>query len=149
MYDILIFVYENFFSSGVYPTNAVLQNRLFAAGFEPTEVEQALAWLDVVDQLPMGTFEPGNKASLRCLSDAEFDKLGQEGWGFLSFLEGSGILGAEQREWIISSAMAIEGGPISLDKLKLITLTVYWRQGHPMDIMLMEELIGDSEPLIH
>jgi Smg protein len=149
MYDILIFVYETFFSSGVYPTNAVLQNRLFAAGFEPDEVEQALAWLEVVDELPHGELGPSRSTSLRCLSESEFDKLGQEGWGFLSFLEASGILNAVQREWIISSAMAIDGGMISLDRLKLITLTVFWRQGQPLDVLLMEELTGDGEPLIH
>ena len=149
MYDILIFVYETFFSSGVYPTNAVLQNRLFAAGFEPEEVEQALAWLDVVDQLPHGELGASRPTSLRCLSESEFEKLGQEGWGFLSFLEGSGILQPVQREWIISSALAIDGGMISLDRLKLITLTVFWRQGQPLDVLLMEELTGDGEPLVH
>jgi Smg protein len=149
MYDILIFVYETFFSSGVYPTNAVLQNRLFAAGFEPEEVEQALAWLEVVDELPRGELVFDHRNSVRCLNDAEFDKIGQEGWGFLSFLEGSGILSTVQREWIISSAMAIDGGMISLDRLKLITLTVFWRQGQPLDVLLMEELTGDGEPLIH
>jgi Smg protein len=149
MYDILIFVYETFFSSGVYPTNAVLQNRLFAAGFEPEDVEQALAWLEVVDELPRGDLAESRGTSLRCLNDDEFDKLGQEGWGFLSFLEASGILNPVQREWIISSAMAIEGGPISLDRLKLITLTVFWRQGQPLDVLLMEELTGDGEPLVH
>lgn len=149
MYDILIFVYETFFSSGVYPTNAVLQNRLFAAGFEPDEVEQALAWLDVVDELPRAELGASQANSLRCLSESEFEKLGQEGWGFLSFLEGSGILGPVQREWIISSALAIDGGMISLDRLKLITLTVFWRQGQPLDVLLMEELTGDGEPLVH
>ena len=149
MYDILIFVYETFFSSGVYPTNAVLQNRLFAAGFEPEEVEQALAWLEVVDQLPGEAIASASAGAMRCLSESEFDKLGQEGWGFLSFLEGSGILDPVQREWIIASALAIDGGMISLDKLKLITLTVFWRQGQPLDILLMEELTGDSEPLVH
>ena len=86
---------------------------------------------------------------MRCLSESEFDKLGQEGWGFLSFLEGSGILDPVQREWIIASALAIDGGMISLDKLKLITLTVFWRQGQPLDVLLMEELTGDGEPLVH
>jgi Smg protein len=149
MYDILIFVYETFFSSGVYPTNAVLQNRLFAAGFEPDEVEQALAWLDSVDQLPEATPSGGSSDAFRCLTSQEFDQLGQEGWGFLAFLESSGILSAEQREWIIASAMALDNGPLSLDKLKLITLTVFWRQGQPMDILLIEELIGEAEPSVH
>lgn len=149
MYDILIFVYETFFSSGVYPTNAVLQNRLFAAGFEPDEVEQALAWLDSLDQLPIEGASGGSKAAIRCLTHQEFERLGQDGWGFLTFLEGSGILASEQREWILASAMALDHGPLTLDKLKLITLTVFWRQGQPMDILLIEELIGETEPAVH
>lgn len=152
MYDILIFVYETFFSSGVYPTNAVLQNRLFAAGFEAEDVEQALAWLESLDSLPDGDLlasAPGGSRALRCLTDDEFEKLGQEGWGFLCFLEGSGILSPHQREWIIASAMAAEGLTVTLDKLKVITLTVFWRQGQPLDVLLMDELTGEEEPCYH
>lgn len=142
MVDILIFVYENFFASGIYPTNAVLQNRLFAAGFNEAEVEAALAWLDNVDNLgqQLEQKSPGVPA-LRCLDPSESEKLGAEGWGFLLFLETNQILTPLQREWILASVMALDHEEVDFDRLKLIVLMVLWRQGQPLEAMLVEELI--------
>lgn len=45
MVDILYFVYENFFTVGLYPSQSVLAERLYAAGFQENEVDGTLSWL--------------------------------------------------------------------------------------------------------
>ncbi len=143
MVDILIFVYENFFASGIYPAHTVLQNRLFAAGFEEAEVEETLAWLEDIDQI--GQPDHGSalthSVSQRCLDPSEYERIGSQGWGFLAFLENNQILSPRQREWILAGVMTLDEPEVDLERLKLIVLMVLWRQGHPLDALLVEELI--------
>jgi Smg protein len=150
MVDILIFVYENFFASGIYPGHAVLQNRLFAAGFSEAEVEAALTWLDHVDQLGQHIDSPALQGcgGIRCLDPSESEKLGHDGWGFLVFLENNQILTPLQREWIMASIMALDHSEVDLDRLKLVVLMVLWRQGHPLEAMLVEELIHYQDRIL-
>ena len=147
MVDILIFVYENFFASGIYPNHAVLQNRLFAAGFDETEVREALDWLDHVNGLDQlgETDTLSHDNAIRCLSSAEIERLGPDGWGFLVFLENNHILNAQQREWILASVMGLDASEVDVDRLKLIVLMVLWRQDHPIDALLLEELLHDQD----
>ncbi len=143
MVDILIFVYENFFASGIYPAHTVLQNRLFAAGFEAGEVEEALAWLNDIDQIGEAAHDDTltHSVSQRCLDSSEFERIGSQGWGFLAFLENNKILIPRQREWILAGVMALDEPEVDLERLKLIVLMVLWRQGNPLDALLLEELI--------
>ncbi|MDE2344667.1 MAG: DUF494 domain-containing protein [Betaproteobacteria bacterium] len=143
MVDILIFVYENFFASGIYPTHSVLQNRLFAAGFSEDEVEETLAWLENISPLTPADLDSdiSHAVSQRCLEPTEFERIGAAGWGFIAFLENNQILSATQRELILSGIMALDEPEVDLDRLKLIVLMVLWRQGYSLEALLVEELI--------
>ncbi len=149
MVDILIFVYENFFASGIYPTHSVLQSRLFAAGFKESEVEETLAWLENINPpaFPPDTAE-FPVISQRCLDPIEYERIGTAGWGFLVFLENNQILTPLQRELILSGITTLDELEVDLDRLKLIVLMVLWRQGHPMDALLVEELIHYQDWLL-
>lgn len=143
MVDILIFVYENFFASGIYPTHSVLQNRLFAAGFREDEVEETLAWLEKISPLPPAERDSdlAHAVCQRCLEPSEFERIGAAGWGFMAFLENNQILSAAQRELILSGIMTLDEPEVDLDRLKLIVLMVLWRQGYSLEALLVEELI--------
>ena len=45
MFDVLVYVYENFWSGDACPELDQLGRKLSAAGFESDEIEQALHWL--------------------------------------------------------------------------------------------------------
>jgi len=83
--------------------------------------------------------------AIRCLSSAEIERLGPDGWGFLVFLENNHILNAQQREWILASVMGLDASEVDVDRLKLIVLMVLWRQDHPIDALLLEELLHDQD----
>lgn len=154
MFEVLVFVYENYWRGDACPELHQLERKLSANGFEPEEIQQALAWLDGLNvaaeniTLPAETEpewspQPGD-ASMRVYSVAEQDHLGAECLGFIWFLESSGVLPAAMREIVLDRAMAAPGDPVHLDALKIIVLMVYWRFGHEPDALILDELCDDT-----
>jgi Smg protein len=162
MFDVLVYVYENFWSGEVCPELDQLGRKLSAAGFESDEIEQALNWLaglnlvslqsepiDISDQAKPAVSHPPSEHSLRVYSVAEQDALGARCLGFISFLESAGVMPAPMREIVIDRAMAIEQHPISLEDLKIIVLMVYWSMGVEPDALVLDELSEDSLRVAH
>jgi Smg protein len=158
MFEVLVYVYENYWRGDACPELHQLERKLSAHGFEPEEIHDALVWLDglnvaaetitVADDLP--ELPAPHPASMRVYSVAEQDRLGAECLGFISFLESSGVLPAPLREIVVDRAMAAPGDTVALDALKIIVLMVYWRFGHEPDALVLDELCDDaSERLPH
>lgn len=155
MYEVLVFLYENYWRSDACPELHQLERKLSAHGFEPDEIHDALVWLDglntAAEGIHLGEVEPppcdpvAHTDSLRVYSIAEQDHLGAQCLGFISFLESAGVLPAPLREIVIDRAMAAPGDPVSLDALKIIVLMVYWRFGHEPDALVLDELCDDTD----
>ena len=155
MFEVLVFVYENYWRGDAVPELPLLERKLSAHGFEPDEIHDALVWLDglnvaaegivipIEDEAPEPTLQASN--SMRVYSMAEQAHLGAECLGFISFLESAGVLPAAMREIVLDRAMAVGEGPVPLDALKIIVLMVYWRFGHEPDAMILDELCDDTE----
>ncbi|WBY00141.1 DUF494 domain-containing protein [Ramlibacter tataouinensis] len=152
MFEVLVFVYENYWRGDACPELQQLGRKLSAHGFEPDEIQQALTWLDGLNFAAQSTHlpEPGDTAglasaaSLRVHSVAEQDHLGAQCLGFIRFLESAGVLPPALREIVIDRAMAAPGGPVSLDDLKIIVLMVYWSMGQEPDALILDELCDDT-----
>lgn len=162
MFDVLVFVYENYWRGDACPELQQLGRRLSAHGFEADEIHDALVWLDGLNfaaqsiklspdpadtppEAPACPPQHQSTHSLRVYSVAEQDHLGAQCLGFISFLESSGVLPAAMREIVIDRAMAAAGNPMSLDALKIIVLMVYWSFGEEPDALVLDELCDDSE----
>jgi Smg protein len=155
MFEVLVFVYENYWRGDACPELHQLERKLSAHGFEPDEIHEALVWLDGLNlaaqniTLPPAAEEAWDPAeadasSMRIYSVAEQDRLGAQCLGFITFLESSGVLPAPLREIVVDRAMAASGDPVPLDALKIIVLMVYWRFGHEPDALVLDELCDDS-----
>ncbi len=156
MFEVLVYVYENYWQGDACPEAPQLGRKLSAAGFEPEEIEAALIWLDGL-QLAAQTSRlcspeergacalPQSKDSLRVYSPLERQQLGPQALGFLTFLEGAGVLPAPMREIVVDRAMAVAGEPLSLDDFKIIVLMVYWSLGEEPDALVLDELCDDSD----
>ncbi len=169
MFEVLVFVYENYWRGDACPELPQLGRKLTAAGFEAEEIEEALVWLDGLSLAAQGSQPTADAAqpaltspaplslqslqspdSLRIYSIAEQDHLGAECLGFVSFLESSGVLPAHMREIVLDRSMAAPGDPVSLDDLKIIILMVYWSFGEEPDALVLDELCDDrSERVAH
>ena len=154
MFEVLVFVYENYWRGDSCPELPQLERKLSAHGFEADEIHQALLWLDGLNLAAQGTTvpeQPGAQStlaspdSLRIYSSAEQSHLGAECLGFITFLESAGVLPAAMREIVVDRAMAVPEGPVPLDALKIIVLMVYWRFGHEPDALILDELCEDTE----
>jgi Smg protein len=164
MFEVLVFVYENYWRGDACPEPQQLGRKLTAAGFESEEIADALAWLDGLNSAALSTgmiHVPSRLSeraapepvvalapaadSLRVYSVAEQDHLGAACLGFVSFLESAGVLPPHMREIALDRAMATGGEPVTLDELKIIVLMVYWSFGEEPDALILDELCDDCE----
>ena len=153
MFEVLVFVYENYWRGDACPELEQLGRKLSAHGFEPDEIQQALVWLDGLNVAAQGTEQletdktvaAQSVDSMRVYSVAEQDHLGAQCLGFVSFLESAGVLPPPMRELVVDRAMAAPGDPVAVDDLKIIVLMVYWSMGREPDALVLDELCEDSE----
>ena len=169
MFEVLVYVYENYWQGAACPEFDRLGRKLIAAGFEAEEIQEALVWLDGLNIAARSTqtslpdapdthagdaldpngatarMQAQSRNSLRIYSVAEQAHLGAQSLGFVCFLETSGVLPPHMREIVIDRAMAAPGDPVSLDDLKIIVLMVYWSFGEEPDALVLDELCDDTE----
>ena len=166
MFEVLVYVYENYWQGDACPELQRLGRKLTAAGFEAEEIQAALIWLEGLNtaaqstqiSLPAKTpsgiagpvaahsvIQPQSADSLRIYSVAEQTHLGAQSLGFINFLESSSVLPPHMREIVIDRAMAAPGDPVTLDDLKIIVLMVYWSFGEEPDALVLDELCDDTE----
>jgi Smg protein len=147
MFDILVYLVENYFQSGDYPDPETLSKRLSAAGFEDDDISQALTWLSGLERgEDTGRGHGfGNSLGLRVYTDQELAKITAEARGFLCFLEDSDVIDPIQRELIIERIAALSEPGVDLEKVKLIVLMVLWNQKQPVDALVLEELLADHD----
>lgn len=153
MFEVLVFVYENYWRGDAIPERPQLERKLTAVGFESDEIREALRWLDGlsfatrstrVDEACEQVIHASSAFSMRVYASAEQDHLGADGISFISFLDSAGVLPPEMREVVIDRAMAAPGDPIALDELKIIVMMVYWSFGEEPDALVLDELCDDT-----
>ncbi len=142
MFDILVYLVENYFHSGDFPDAETISKRLSAAGFEDDDISEALTWLSGFEQTEHGTTYPAFNSSrgFRVYADEELSSLTTEARGFILFLEASEIITAPQRELIVERILAIAEPGVDLEKIKLIVLVVLWNQQQPVEGLVLELL---------
>ena len=150
MFDVLVYLYENYWRPDACPDHQQLSRKLSAVGFESDEIQDALRWLDGLATSADGRVAEQRAESVRVYSDAERDLLGEDSIAFISFLESAGVLPPTMREMVLDRATAIGNGPIELDDLKIIVLMVFWSLGEEPDALILDELfVAPEERLIH
>jgi len=150
MFDVLVYLYENYWRPDACPDHHQLQRKLSAVGFDAEEIQEALRWLDGLASTAEACAAGGGTGSMRVYSEAERELLGEDSIGFITFLESAGVLPAPMREMVIDRAGAVGAGPIELEDLKIIVLMVFWSLGEEPDSLILDELfVAPEERLIH
>ena len=148
MFDILVYLFETYYTPQACPKADVLAHKLAAAGFEHEEIDEALSWLHGLAEATEQCIELAsatNEQSHRVYTNDEYASLGRDAIGFITFLENSGVLPPVLREIVIDRAMAVNDHGISLEQLKIIALMVLWSQQIEIDHLLFEELLTDDQ----
>ncbi|MBM4190212.1 MAG: DUF494 domain-containing protein [Betaproteobacteria bacterium] len=151
MFDILLYLYDNYLVTDRAPDNELLSSKLSAVGFDAKDIDLALNWLEAMNRLSDTEPYPDSQAT-RCYTPYEQQRLAVEGIDFLFFLEASGLLPAHAREWIIDRALALEDAEVAADKIKWISLLAINRLHGPGDALWLEDLVrgeNDYQPTLH
>jgi Smg protein len=153
MFQVLAFVYENYFTRESCPEPAHLERKLNAVGFESDEISDALTWLGALRSAvrptpPEPWLRQPSATSIRIYLNMEQHHLGPKALGFIRFLDSAGVLPANMRELVIDRAMAAPGAPLSLEDLKIIILMVYWSFDEEPDALILDELCDDVQDRI-
>ncbi len=150
MFDVLVYLYENYWRPDACPEHEQLTRKLSSVGFETEEIEDALTWLDGVAAAAEARVGEQHAESVRVYVPAELEHLGEQSIGFIRFLESAGVLPPQMREMVIDRASAIPGGPLDLEDLKIIVLMVFWSLGEEPDALILDELfVAEEDRLIH
>lgn len=147
MFDILVYLFENYFDSGNYPDSVTLTRKLTLAGFTNDEITQALDWLTELELRDIGDYPAtlADNESHRCYATFEVEKIDAEGRGFIMLLEQTGVLNPLQRELLIDRVLSMDDRTSSLEKIKLIVLTELWVKNQLTDHSLLEKLLITSD----
>ena len=149
MFDVLVYLYENYWRPDACPDHQQLSRKLSAVGFESDEIQEALHWLDGLTGTAEATVVDQRQDSLRVFTPGERELLGEDSIAFISFLESAGVLPPAMREMVIDRATAV-GSPLELDDLKVIVLMVFWSLGEEPDALILDELfVAPEDRLIH
>lgn len=147
MFDILVYLFENYVHAGACPGSDQLARKLTAAGFEEDEISEALEWLSGLRQVStLPLLRTPSADSVRIFAPEEEARLDVTCRGFLTFLESAGVLDATMRELIVERALALTGFSLNLYRFKVIVLIVLWQQDRALDTLILDELLtGDDE----
>lgn len=144
MYDILVYLFENCQQHEVSNEQERVAKKLSAAGFEESDISEALTWLAGVARGPHRSFAPlpDSGAAFRAYAPKELAKLDAECRGLLIYFEQSGILSPNTRETVIERALAATGDGLTIEQLKLVVLMVLWNQRTPSSRLIAEDLLS-------
>lgn len=147
MFDIFVYLFENYVHAGACPEAGQLARKLSAAGFEDDEISEALEWLNglrrVSTDLPV--IHTPRVDAVRIYAPEEAAHLDVDCRGFITFLENAGVLDASMRELVIERALALTGFRLNVHRFKIIVLMIMWQQDQPLDALILDELLTGEE----
>ena len=150
MFDLLIYMFENYLSTQNQLDFNNMTQELEAAGFDNDEIEKAFDWFSqlklMADKIPPNSKLKAND-KLRVFTDPELEKIACDGLGFILFLEQAKVLNSIEREIIIDRAMALNQNIISVDEVRWIVMMTLWNNGRENDYLFVEDALYQKEQL--
>mgnify|MGYP006105876539 CR=1 FL=1 len=144
MFDLLIYMFENYLSSKPHSDFTNITQELEAAGFDNKEIKSALDWFTQLEKLADKdnvSIKHNYENTIRIFTDNEKNKITTEGLGFILFLEQAHILKSGEREIILDQAMAINQKVISLNEVRWIVMMTLWQNGRENDYLFVEDAL--------
>lgn len=148
MFNLLIYMFENYLSSKTQLDFNSITLELEAAGFDNTDIENAVNWFSQLkkmsDKVPLYTNQQLNN-KLRVFTKHEKEKIASDGLGFILFLEQARILNSVEREIILDQAMMINQSRINIDEIRWIVMMTLWNNNRENDYLFVENTLYQSK----
>ena len=149
MFEVLVFMFENYFANHAQPDSEVLTQELSAAGFEYSDITGAVNWFDEMKcMLAQPTAVYCHKdSSLRVFAHKEQKKINLESISFILFLQQANVINDIERDLIIDRAMALRQQHIRIEEMRWITMIALWNAGREKDYLFVEDAIFNPRGL--
>lgn len=151
MFEVLVYLFENYFEANIRPDQTTLAQELSAAGFDQADIDVAFDWFSVLESMSeQSASAAGLGIGMRVFTMHESQKIITEGLSFIIFLEQAGVLTPAQRELVMDRAMALHQHEVGLEEIRWIVQMALWNQGKAKDYLFVEDAIfGEGQSTLH
>ncbi|MGB4811181.1 MAG: DUF494 domain-containing protein [Methylophilaceae bacterium] len=157
MFDVLVYMFENFIDSQFRPDENTLSQQLAAAGFDEKDISHAFLWFNQLERKTSqsNNFSAPKHTSSRIITAEEYKKFSLESLDFIIFLVQANIINTTQRELILELALKLPQHTVSHDEFRWVVLMTTWGSSqahahHAKDYMLLEDvLMSKQKPTLH
>ena len=152
MFEVLVYMFENYVEANVQPDHNTLAQELFEAGFDSSDINGAFDWFSSLEAMAdaAGNAPSGITQSTRIYSDVETNKIDVEGLSFLMFLKQSNVINQALHEVIVDRAMALPQDQVGLDEIRWTVLMALRKLNRTNDFLFVEDAVfGEDTPTYH
>jgi len=157
MFEVLVYMFENYIDTHFRPDENTLSKELYAAGFDEEDINGAFSWFNQLELMTEQTtiYEKPNHVSTRIFMDDELKKITGESIGFILFLVQANILNSAQRELVLDLAMNLPQPEVSIEEMRWIVLMTTWgasKSGPDKTkeyLFIEDALLNKEKPTLH
>jgi Smg protein len=149
MFEVLVFIFENYIAHHALPDDEVMAQELSAAGFDRTDIVGAVNWFQEMKSMltqPPVSYSHKHTAT-RMLTNAELKKINPESISFVLFLQQATVINDVERDLIIDRAMALEQDQVNIEEMRWITMIALWNEGREKDYLFVEDALFNPRGL--
>ncbi|MEQ1598967.1 MAG: DUF494 domain-containing protein [Methylotenera sp.] len=149
MFEVLVFMFENYIAHHTLPANEVMTQELSAAGFEQSDIVGAVDWFHEMKTMlnePPAIYSHKH-TGMRIFTAAELKKINTESISFIIFLQQANIINDVERDLIIDRAMALKQEQIKIEEMRWITMIALWNEGREKDYLFVEDALFNPRGL--
>jgi len=149
MFEVLVFMFENYFANQAMPDESTLEQELSEAGFKHSDILGAVDWYEgMKSMLNASAFQYSHhKTATRIFTISELKKINTESLGFLIFLQQAEVINDMERDLIIDRAMALKQALITIEETRCIVMMVLSNQGREQDYSFVEDALFNPHGL--
>ena len=152
MFEVLVYMFENYVEANIKPDHNTLAQELFEAGFDSNDINGAFEWFNSLETMADATGKETFRDSFatRIYSAEETNKIDIEGLSFLMFLKQSNIINSALHEVILDRAMALPQEEVGIDEIRWTVLMALRKLGRTQDFLFAEDaMFSDEAPTFH
>lgn len=141
MFEVLVFMFENYFAGHAAPDDEIMEQELFEAGFEQSDIAGAFSWFQQMKLMLTSSESTYSHAAtaMRAFTSSELKKINTESLSFIIFMQQAGVINDMERDLIIDRAMALTQVEIKIEEMRWITMMALWNQGREKDYLFVED----------
>lgn len=149
MFEVLVFMFENYFATQSMPDDATMEQELSAAGFKQNDILGAFDWYqEMKSMLDAPEFHyTHHETAMRLFTKSELKRINTESLGFLIFLRQADVINDVERDLIIDRAMALKHPQLGIEEIRWITMMALWNKGREKDYSFVEDALFNPRGL--